>query len=176
MNRSTNTQIREEFGPPLIVTCLTYSVLRHSHSWVHLCFYSKLIWLSSTTSAHHNAARIVTSARWSAQTAAWNSLESLRFSPSPLKSDTPTHYQNRGLSPLCCAPAEWKPWSYVGFWVACVCFRGIMVQLWNKEGGMNLISLQCHTNSHVFHTLGCLLPLTPTSAACANLFWAPSSP
>lgn len=111
-----------------------------------------------TTSAHHNAARIETRTKWSTQTAALSSLKSLRFSPSPLKSDARTHYQNTGLSPLCWAPAERKPRSYVGFWVACVYFRGIMVQLWNKEGGTNLISLQCHTDSHVFHTLGHLLP------------------
>lgn len=176
MNRSTNTLIREESGLPLIVTCLTFSILRHSHSLERIFAFTPKWFDSSTTSAHHCAARIVASARRSAPTAALDSLQSLRFSPSPLKSDAQTRYWNRGLSPLCCGPAEWKPWSYVGFWVARVCFRGITVQLWNKEGGMNLISLQCHTNSRVFHTLARLLPLTLTSAARANLFWASSSP
>ncbi len=50
----------------------------------------KVICSSSTTSAHHSAARIKTRARWSAQTSALSSPKSLRFSPSLLKSDTHT--------------------------------------------------------------------------------------
>lgn len=87
-----------------------------------------------------------------------------------------THHETTGSSPLCWAPAERKPGSYVGFWMACFCFRGITVQLWNKEGCMNLISPQCHTNSHVFHTLSRLLLSLWLHRPCAKTFSVPPKP
>lgn len=93
----------------------------------------------------------------------------------PLKWDTYT--MRLQVSRYCWwSPAEQKPGSNAGFWVPCVCFKGITVWLWNKEVGMNLIFPQRHTNSHVFHTFS----LSPPSSVfdftvSAIMCWCPFS-
>lgn len=126
--------------------------------------------VSNTTSAHRSTSR-KKNARWSAK-------QLLRVPSNPCGFHLPlevrhTHHETTGPSPLCWVPAELKPGSYVGFSVACLCFRGITVCLCNKEGGMNPISPQCHTNSHVFHTHSALLLLTLTSPPLCKPFLDP---
>lgn len=69
------------------------------------------------------------------------------------------HNETTGLSLLYWAPAEWKPRSYVGFWVACVYFRRIIEQLWKRGWRINLISWQCQKNKtkqqYLSHTQSC---------------------
>lgn len=64
------------------------------------------LWFETQLQPHHNAARIETIAKWSTQTAALSSLKSLRFSPSPLKSDTHTHTIRTQVCPHCAEPLQ----------------------------------------------------------------------
>lgn len=83
-----------------------------------------------------------------------------------------THNETTGLlSLLYWAPAEWKPRSYVGFWVACVYFRRIVEQLWNRGRCINLISWQCQKKKKaILHTLSRVFKPTLTSPAGVFLF------
>lgn len=130
--------------------------------------------ISNTNSAHHSTACIETGARWSTKQLFWVPSNPCGFHL-PLEVRQ-THHETTGLSPLYWVPAEQKPGSYAGFWVACLCFRGITVCLCNKERGMNPISPQCHTNSHVFHTLRAPLLLTLTLPPLCKPFLDPPLP
>lgn len=115
-----------------------------------------------------------TRTRWSAKQMLWVRLNPCWLSPSPW-SQTHTPWDCKSV-PIVLSPCWAKAWELCGVLGALCLLKGITVRLWNKEGGMNLILPLCHTNSHVFHTLSALLPLTLTSPPCANIFWRPPHP
>lgn len=90
-------------------------------------------------------------------------------------SQTHTPWDHKSVPIVREPPRSKIPGAMWGFgWLASA-FRRITVRPRNKEGGMNLISPQCHSNSHVFHTLGRLLPLTLTSPPPVQTFSVPPS-
>lgn len=67
---------------------------------------------------------------------------------------SPTHTLLEQVGPHCVGPlSSESPAAMWGFGWLVVYSRGIIVGHWNKERRTNLISLQCHTNSHGFHIL-----------------------
>lgn len=125
--------------------------------------------------AHHNAAHTETRAKVIRANSCFEFLlNPCGFHHLPW-SQTHTPWDHRSVPIVREPPRSKIPGAMWGFgWLASA-FRRITVRPRNKEGGMNLISPQCHTNSHVFHTLGRLLLLTLTSPPpLGNLFCAPN--